>query len=179
MKKIFAFISVVLVVLSLVFSLSSCQSAEDIEGARKTESNLKTNYYETTLVDGKEQLAALGAADYLKSLVTAKKDSESIIICYCKNVGAANEVLEVFEQMAEESDAELLYERSGNTVFLGTKDALKCSVKKVWTNQLKQTFIEQNRYMYIVKGLGNTLIITLGALFIGVILGGLIAVAKY
>ena len=48
-----------------------------------------------------------------------------------------------------------------------------------WLERLNQTFIEDNNYMYILKGLGNTLLITLGALLIGVVLGGLIAVAKY
>ena len=48
-----------------------------------------------------------------------------------------------------------------------------------WFERLNQTFIEDKNYMYILKGLGNTLLITLGALVIGVILGGLIAVAKY
>ena len=48
-----------------------------------------------------------------------------------------------------------------------------------WFEQLHDTFIEGQRYMYVVKGLGYTLLITLGALVIGVILGTLVAVAKY
>jgi His/Glu/Gln/Arg/opine family amino acid ABC transporter permease subunit len=48
-----------------------------------------------------------------------------------------------------------------------------------WFDRLHQTFIENDNYMYIVKGLGNTLIITLAALLIGVVLGVIIAVAKY
>ena len=39
--------------------------------------------------------------------------------------------------------------------------------------------MEDNRYMWLIEGLGNTLIITLGALAIGVIIGALIAVIKY
>ena len=39
-------------------------------------------------------------------------------------------------------------------------------------------FIEKNRYKYLVEGLGNTLIITLFALLIGVILGILIALVR-
>ncbi|MBR5139682.1 MAG: amino acid ABC transporter permease [Clostridia bacterium] len=48
-----------------------------------------------------------------------------------------------------------------------------------WFERLDKTFMTNDNYMYIVKGLGNTLLITLGALLIGVILGTLIAVAKY
>ncbi len=48
-----------------------------------------------------------------------------------------------------------------------------------WLNTLQSTFLEGNRYMMLVEGLGNTLIITLGALVIGVLIGTLIAVIKY
>ena len=48
-----------------------------------------------------------------------------------------------------------------------------------WINKLQETFIEGNRYMWLVDGLVNTLIITLGALMIGVIIGTIIAITKY
>ena len=48
-----------------------------------------------------------------------------------------------------------------------------------WFDKLQETFLEDDRYMWLVEGLGNTLLITLGALFIGVIIGGIIAIAKY
>ena len=48
-----------------------------------------------------------------------------------------------------------------------------------WFNKLQETFIEGDRYMWLVDGLVNTLIITLGALVIGVIIGMLIAITKY
>ena len=48
-----------------------------------------------------------------------------------------------------------------------------------WFEKLHETFIVDNRYMWMVEGLGNTLLITFGALLIGVIIGTLIAVAKY
>ena len=48
-----------------------------------------------------------------------------------------------------------------------------------WFEKLHETFIVDNRYMWMVEGLGNTLIITFGALLIGVIIGTLVAVAKY
>ena len=48
-----------------------------------------------------------------------------------------------------------------------------------WFDKLAETFLEDNRYMWLIEGLGNTLLITLGALVIGVIIGSLIAVTKY
>lgn len=48
-----------------------------------------------------------------------------------------------------------------------------------WIDKLQQTFIEGDRYMWLVEGLVNTLIITLGALAIGVLIGTIIAITKY
>ena len=48
-----------------------------------------------------------------------------------------------------------------------------------WFDKLYETFIVDDRYMWMVEGLGNTLVITFGALAIGVVIGTLVAVAKY
>lgn len=48
-----------------------------------------------------------------------------------------------------------------------------------WLNKLYDTFIASNGYKQLLSGLGNTIIITLGALAIGVVIGTLIAVIKY
>ena len=48
-----------------------------------------------------------------------------------------------------------------------------------WFDKLHQTFIEGDRYLWLFDGLLNTLIITLGALAIGVLIGTLIAITKY
>mgnify|MGYP000323907460 FL=1 len=50
---------------------------------------------------------------------------------------------------------------------------------QTWGAQLQKTFIEQERYKWLLEGLSNTLIITLGALVIGVALGTVIATVKY
>ena len=50
---------------------------------------------------------------------------------------------------------------------------------RAWGQQLYDTFIIDQRYKLLLEGLGNTLIITLGALAIGVVLGSLIAMVKY
>ena len=48
-----------------------------------------------------------------------------------------------------------------------------------WFDKLQKTFIEGDRYMWLLDGLLNTLIITLGARAIGVVIGTLIAITKY
>ena len=46
-------------------------------------------------------------------------------------------------------------------------------------DKLHETFIETGYYTLLLEGLGNTIIITLGALVIGVVIGMIIAVIKY
>ena len=48
-----------------------------------------------------------------------------------------------------------------------------------WGQQLYSTFIEQQRYLMLLDGLKNTIIITLGALLIGIVLGTAVAVIKF
>ena len=48
-----------------------------------------------------------------------------------------------------------------------------------WIDKLHRTFILKNGLEQILEGLGNTLIITAGALVIGVVIGIIIAVLKY
>lgn len=48
-----------------------------------------------------------------------------------------------------------------------------------WLEKLYETFIETHYYTMMLDGLKNTLVITIGALFIGVAIGTLIAVTKY
>lgn len=48
-----------------------------------------------------------------------------------------------------------------------------------WLAKLRETFIDTNYWRLMVEGFGNTIIITLGALLIGVVIGMLIAVIKY
>ena len=48
-----------------------------------------------------------------------------------------------------------------------------------WLDKLYETFIASGGYRYIIEGFQNTIIITLGALMIGVVIGSLIAITKY
>ena len=48
-----------------------------------------------------------------------------------------------------------------------------------WFDKLYETFILSGGYRFILEGLTNTIIITLGALIIGVLIGTLVAISKY
>ena len=50
---------------------------------------------------------------------------------------------------------------------------------KAWLDKLTETFLTSGYYKLMLEGLGNTVIITLGALVIGVVIGALIATVKY
>ena len=54
-----------------------------------------------------------------------------------------------------------------------------CFFLQPWFDKLYETFIAKGYYKLLLQGFGNTIIITLGALCIGVIIGTLIAVVKY
>lgn len=48
-----------------------------------------------------------------------------------------------------------------------------------WFDKLHKTFIEGERYLWLLDGLKNTIIITLCALLIGIVIGSVIAITKY
>lgn len=48
-----------------------------------------------------------------------------------------------------------------------------------WLEKLYETFIESGGYQWMLKGLGNTILITLFALLIGVLIGTIISIVKY
>ena len=49
----------------------------------------------------------------------------------------------------------------------------------LWLEKLHKTFIVDDNYKMLLEGFGNTILITLCALAIGVVIGALIAIAKY
>ncbi len=177
MKKKLALLAALFLMLSLLCSFSSCAAnAESIGTAKNASDTLEFNFYEVTLVNKADDLAAIGAGDHLSAYVKGEKDGERILILYCKSTSAAAEALLYVEGIAAEGER---YERLGNKVYVATEDALAAATTRPWLTQLYHTFIEDENYMYVIEGLGNTLLITLGALVIGVFLGILVAVAKY
>lgn len=53
-----------------------------------------------------------------------------------------------------------------------------CGFMNDFIASLHQNFIEEDRYMYLVTGLGTTLLITLFAVIIGIVLGFLVAIIR-
>lgn len=51
-------------------------------------------------------------------------------------------------------------------------------MQEFWQNHILLNFVEKDRWLYLVSGLQNTLIITFFSLIIGVILGGFVAVVR-
>ena len=50
---------------------------------------------------------------------------------------------------------------------------------EAWFAKLHETFIASGGYRFMLEGLGNTILITLGALIIGVLIGTMISIVKY
>lgn len=48
-----------------------------------------------------------------------------------------------------------------------------------WFNTLYDTFIADDQYLMLLEGLKNTIIIMLGAVVVGIVIGGIIAMIKY
>ena len=68
--------------------------------------------------------------------------------------------------------------RAGSAVLRMFTEKESCFMWEYLSQHIYDDFILKDRYMYLVKGLGNTLLITFGALLIGVILGILIALVR-
>jgi len=47
-----------------------------------------------------------------------------------------------------------------------------------FTDRFTQNFIDESRYLYLLKGLGNTVVITIFAVLLGILLGFLVAIVK-
>ena len=177
MKKFLKCLPLLLVIFTLLLSLISCgASVADIGTAKAAADNLEFNFYEVELLKKDSELAEKEHGDKLSSLVVAEKDGEKIEIYYAKSASLAEEIYDGLQGEVGEGE---ICEISGKTVYFGTSAGISAATSRPWPTQLYHTFIEDNRYMYIVEGFGNTIIITLGALLIGAFLGILIAVAKY
>lgn len=57
-------------------------------------------------------------------------------------------------------------------------DASVASEEASFAEKFHDNFIKEDRYMYLLKGLGNTLVITIFAVVIGIVLGFLIAIIR-
>lgn len=65
-----------------------------------------------------------------------------------------------------------------NIIASYSNDGNAVTAKSSFGEKFYQNFIQDNRYAYMLKGLGNTLIITIFAVMIGIVLGFLIAIVR-
>ena len=63
-------------------------------------------------------------------------------------------------------------------IMVNSVDAKVADSQHGFVDKLKSCFIDDNRYQYMLQGLGNTLIITFFAIILSVILGTLIAIVR-
>ena len=63
-------------------------------------------------------------------------------------------------------------------IMVNSGDAKVADAQHGFVNKFKSCFIDDNRYQYMLQGLGNTLIITFFAIILSVILGTLIAIVR-
>ena len=177
MKKKLRLLPLLLVVFTLLLSLVSCDTAvSDIGTAKSTADTLDFNFYEVTHIKKDSELSEYEYGDKLSDLVIATKDGETVTIYYAKGVSDARDIYDAIKETTADG---VICELSGKIVYFGSESGVSAATTRPWLTQLYHTFIEDARYMYLVEGFGNTLIITLGALLIGAFLGILIAVAKY
>ena len=181
MKKILSLLLIFLLSITLIFSLVSCGDEEyTLGGAMESRENLEHNLYTVTYTGNAEKLNKIeeGLGDKVDNYVYAKKGSAEITIYYCKTEEAAESIYDGLALTSE--DGKITYTpgiQQGDIVYKYSSNALEASCEKF--SRLRLTFIEEGNYLYIVNGLKNTILITLGALAIGVVLGALVAVAKY
>lgn len=90
------------------------------------------------------------------------------------DVGAAG--MTVTEDRLKNIDFSDSYTKAQQVIIVKNPDAV--GVKQSFQESFYDNFIKDNRYEYLLKGFGNTLIITLFAVIIGILLGLLIALVR-
>ena len=90
------------------------------------------------------------------------------------DVGAAG--FTVTEERKKNVNCTDTYATSKQVIIV--RDGNAVTAKSSFGEKFYQNFIQDNRYAYMLKGLGNTLIITIFAVMIGIVLGFLIAIVR-
>ena len=70
------------------------------------------------------------------------------------------------------------YADVSQVIMVNSGDAKVTDAQQGFVDKFKSCFIDDNRYQYMLQGLGNTLIITFFAIILSVILGTLIAIVR-
>ena len=84
----------------------------------------------------------------------------------------------VTEERLKNIDFTDSYTSAKQVVIVADSSVASQENHSTFVDKLKENFVTQNRYEYIIRGLGNTLIITIFAVMIGIILGFLIALVR-
>lgn len=90
------------------------------------------------------------------------------------DIGAAG--FTVTEERKKNANFSDTYTTSKQVIIVADPDVASDSASL--TERFYDNFIKENRFMYLLKGLGNTLIITVFAVIIGIVLGFLIAIVR-
>lgn len=90
------------------------------------------------------------------------------------DIGAAG--FTVTEERKKNANFSDTYTTSKQVIIVADEDAVQAG--QTLSEKFYNSFIKDNRYMYLVKGLGNTIVITIFAVMIGIALGFLIAVVR-
>jgi len=164
-------------------ALTNYESPEDIErnnGKLTVATNVAFppyEYYENNKAVGIDMTMAQAIADKLgKELVIEDMEFDSIITAVSSgkaDCGVAG--MTVTEDRLKNISFSDPYATSKQVIVVRNGSIAK---KQGFVEKFKQNFIEDNRYQYILKGLGNTIIITIFAIIIGVILGFIIAIIR-
>lgn len=135
-----------------VFTVS-CQEAPMVDVTVQSEEN--------------QQTSQKGTDDNAKKTAKTSPDLSAILDSLDKKVPESGKAP---ESVLNEEEQKEVIEYKKEAENRGFFDTLKYKFYK--------TFIEQNRWMEFLKGLGNTVLIAIGATMIGVIIGLIIAVTK-
>ncbi|MBQ4373954.1 MAG: ABC transporter substrate-binding protein/permease, partial [Lachnospiraceae bacterium] len=134
-------------------------------------------YYENDAVVGLDMDIMQAVCDTLGyELVIEDMEFDSIITAVQTgkvDVGAAG--MTVTEDRLKNVDFSNSYTTSKQVIIVKTSES---GSTLSLAEKFKQNFIEDNRYLYLLKGLGNTIIITIFAVLIGIIFGSLLAIVR-
>lgn len=122
------------------------------------------------------------AADQSLTVLDEAMTSEPYAFAFAKGSSLVDQVNTALQELLQDGTVEKLFQEY-DTVYVSP---LSCEYFQQigqffarWLAQLEATFIEKQRYLLLVDGLKNTLVITLCALVIGVTIGALVAMIKY
>lgn len=137
-------------------------------------------YYENGKAIGIDMDLGQAIADRLgMNLKVTDIEFDSVIVAVQSgksDVGISG--LTVTEDRLKNIDFSESYTTAKQVVIVNTNDKALSSSQATFSEKFKQCFIEENRWQYITKGLTSTVLITIFAGIIGIILGFIFAIIR-